>query len=50
MYAEPGDALDEEFELQGHRMRLLTLNLAADWQDIHRRLLGLVEWASRGQV
>jgi 5-methylcytosine-specific restriction enzyme subunit McrC len=46
LYAEPGDALDEEFDLQGHRMRVLTLNLAADWQDIHRRLIEVVGWAS----
>jgi 5-methylcytosine-specific restriction enzyme subunit McrC len=46
MYAEPGDPLDEEFELQGHRMRVLTLNLAADWQDIHRSLMEVVEWAN----
>jgi 5-methylcytosine-specific restriction enzyme subunit McrC len=50
LYAEPGETLDEEFELQGHRMRVLTLNLAAEWQDIHRRLLDVVEWVSGGQL
>jgi 5-methylcytosine-specific restriction enzyme subunit McrC len=46
MYAEPGDTLDEEFELHGHRIRVLTLNLATDWRHIHRRLLDVVEWAT----
>lgn len=46
MYAEPGETLDQEFNLQGHRMRVLTLNLAAEWRDIHQRLAGVVEWAN----
>src|SRR5205085_583993 len=33
LYAEPGEALDEEFVLQGHRLRVLTLNLSLDWPE-----------------
>lgn len=45
IYAEPNDALDEVFELQGHRIRVLTVNLGADWRDIHQRLMSVVDWA-----
>jgi 5-methylcytosine-specific restriction enzyme subunit McrC len=50
MYAEPGDALDEEFALQDHRIRVLTLNLATEWRHIHQRLIGVVDWASARQA
>jgi 5-methylcytosine-specific restriction enzyme subunit McrC len=50
MYAEPGDTLDEVFELQGHRIRVLTVNLAADWRHIHQSLMSVVKWARTGQA
>ena len=31
-----------EYELPGHRIQICTLNLAADWKEIHKELLALV--------
>lgn len=35
--------LDDAFTVQGHRMRVCTINLAQEWQGIHDDLLALVE-------
>jgi 5-methylcytosine-specific restriction enzyme subunit McrC len=46
LYAQPGEAVDEEFRLQSHRMRILTLDLAADWPAIHSQLMAVAAWAA----
>lgn len=45
LYAQPGEPIDAKIELQGHRMRVMTLDLSADWQEIAGRLLELTAWA-----
>jgi len=35
--------VDEAMKVQGHRIRVATVNLAARWEDIHARLLALVD-------
>ncbi len=31
-----------QYTLHGHRISVCTIDLAQDWREIHRRLLGLV--------
>lgn len=42
LYPTVQQALDESFTVQGHRMRICTINLAQPWQGIHDDLLGLI--------
>jgi 5-methylcytosine-specific restriction enzyme subunit McrC len=42
LYPTVQQALDESFMVQGHRMRICTVNLAQPWQGIHDDLLGLI--------
>ena len=43
LYAETGEPLDLRYSLLGKPVRIATLNLGAEWQEIHDRLLQLVE-------
>jgi 5-methylcytosine-specific restriction enzyme subunit McrC len=42
IYPENGDELDGQFMIQGHRIRIATLNLCQPWQAIDVRLRSLV--------
>lgn len=42
LYPKTEDEVDSEMRVQGHNMRVATLNLADDWQKIEKRLLDLV--------
>ncbi len=41
LYPTTAHELDESMIVQGHRIRVATVNLAARWEDIHGRLLTL---------
>jgi 5-methylcytosine-specific restriction enzyme subunit McrC len=43
LYPSVGREIDLRYEIQGHRIRLCTVNLNQAWQGIHERLLDLVE-------
>jgi 5-methylcytosine-specific restriction enzyme subunit McrC len=42
LYPKVEDEVDSEMRVQGHSMRIATLNLADEWQRIEARLLSLV--------
>lgn len=42
LYPTVQQELDESFTVQGHRMRICTINLAQPWQGIHSDLLALI--------
>jgi 5-methylcytosine-specific restriction enzyme subunit McrC len=42
LYPVVGDRLDVNFEVQGHRLRAVTIDLAQPWQGIRSDLLGLL--------
>ncbi|MDB4308161.1 5-methylcytosine-specific restriction endonuclease system specificity protein McrC [Gammaproteobacteria bacterium] len=42
LYPVVKDPVRLSYELNGHRVRICTINLAADWQDIRKELCGLV--------
>jgi 5-methylcytosine-specific restriction enzyme subunit McrC len=41
LYGEVGTKLDETFEVQGHPIRVYSLDLNQEWQGIHEDLLSL---------
>ena len=45
-----GDPLDVRFEIAGHRLMVRSVDLAQDWQGIHRDVLAVLgqaeEWAA----
>ena len=56
LYPTTAREVDEAMMVQGHRIRIATVNLAARWEDIHARLLTLVgqsatrqSWAQGGR-
>lgn len=42
LYAAVDQEVDCLFSLPGHSLRVKTLNLNQDWQEIHKELLGMV--------
>jgi hypothetical protein len=42
LYPTTGQDLNEAMVVQGHRMRIATVDLSEDWEDIEARLLDLV--------
>lgn len=42
LYPSAGYDLDLNYEIQGHKLSVKTINLAKDWQDIHANLLQLI--------
>lgn len=42
LYPKTEEAVDAEMRVQGHSMRVVTLNLADDWQGVESRLLELI--------
>lgn len=42
LYPQVNDALDSSYRIQGHRIKIATLNLAQPWPHIHARLLSLI--------
>lgn len=42
LYPRAETTLRLDYVLKGHRVQVVTLNLAADWKDIHEELLALV--------
>jgi len=42
LYPTVQQASDESFTVQGHRMRICTINLAQPWEGIHDDLLWLI--------
>jgi 5-methylcytosine-specific restriction enzyme subunit McrC len=45
LYAQTDQAEDAEVQLQGHRFRIVTLDLSLPWEDIHGRMTEIAEWA-----
>jgi 5-methylcytosine-specific restriction enzyme subunit McrC len=45
LYAQVGEGVDIEFQLQRHRFRVMTLDLSVQWEEIHNSLKDLVRWA-----
>ena len=45
LYAQSGDPLDVRFEIAGHRLMVRSVDLAQDWQGIHRDVLAVLEQA-----
>lgn len=43
LYPTVSDHVDEMMSVQGHSIRIATVDLSADWQDIEMSLLNLVE-------
>lgn len=43
LYPQVGSPIDAEYDVQGHRVRLATVDLAASWNAIAGRLLQLVQ-------
>ncbi|HEY9790778.1 MAG TPA: hypothetical protein V6D22_10290 [Candidatus Obscuribacterales bacterium] len=43
LYPAVREAVDAEMFVQGHRIRIATIDLSKDWKDVERDLLGLVE-------
>lgn len=50
LYPTTSHDLDEGMRVQGHHIRVATLDLSADWKDIEARLLTLVEPGSQCTV
>lgn len=51
LYAQPrGAGLDLQFTLRDNPIRVTSIDLGQDWQDIHRALLALVAWAESGSA
>ena len=44
LYPAVGDKLDAEMSVQGHPIRIYTINLDQEWQHIHRDLIDLLEY------
>lgn len=42
LYPVAAKETSETFEIEGHKIRIETINLNQDWRDIHRDLIGLV--------
>jgi 5-methylcytosine-specific restriction enzyme subunit McrC len=42
LYPTVGTSLNLRYRVQGHRVRIATVDLNADWKQIHNQLLGLV--------
>lgn len=42
LYPESNRGLDLEYEIGGHKIKVCTLNLNEEWQDVHNRLLRIV--------
>lgn len=42
LYPESNKGLDLEYEIGGHKIKVCTLNLNEEWQDVHDRLLEIV--------
>ncbi len=42
LYPTVSQSLELEYVIQGHRVRVVTLDLNADWQQIRQRLLGIL--------
>jgi 5-methylcytosine-specific restriction enzyme subunit McrC len=42
LYPTTGASVDERMRVQGHEMRIMTIDLARPWQDIERDLLAMV--------
>lgn len=42
LYPKTGDELDLEYSIQGHILRIKTVNLHLHWEEIHERLLDIV--------
>jgi 5-methylcytosine-specific restriction enzyme subunit McrC len=43
LYPTTSQDLEESMRVQGHRIRIVTLDLSADWKEIEARLIGLIE-------
>jgi len=43
LYPVTSEHVDETMSVQGHRIRVATVDLAAEWSEIETRLLGLVD-------
>lgn len=43
LYPTTGQSLSLNYQIQGHRMRILTLNLDTSWQNIRKQLLAILE-------
>lgn len=43
LYPTVGKSLSLRYRIQGHTLRIMTVDLNADWQEIRKRLLGLLE-------
>lgn len=43
LYPTTADDVDESMRVQGHRMRVATVDLSSDWKNIEARLVDLVE-------
>jgi len=42
LYPTVGTSLDLKYRLQGHSIRIATVDLNSDWKSIHNRLLELI--------
>lgn len=42
LYPTVGKSLNLQYRIQGHSIRVVTVDLDADWRTIHERLLGLI--------
>jgi 5-methylcytosine-specific restriction enzyme subunit McrC len=47
LYAQADEAEDVVVTMQGHRFRILTLDLSATWEEIHFQLAGIAQWAEQ---
>ena len=47
LYAQSGDPLDVRFEIAGHRLMVRSVDLAQDWQSIHRDVLAVLGQAEK---
>ena len=43
LYPQVDKSLDNDYELQGHKLKICTVNLNDDWQNIHNRLIEIVK-------
>ena len=43
LYPQVDKSLDNAYELQGHTLKICTVNLNDDWQNIHNRLIEIVK-------
>ncbi|EDM35346.1 5-methylcytosine-specific restriction enzyme McrBC, subunit McrC [Pedobacter sp. BAL39] len=43
LYPKNGIALDESYKIGSHRIKIYTINLEGPWQDIHDRLISLLD-------